>query len=166
MVWVKCSKESSFLVFVCFESNAIQRLFCWFHPRKNIYFFKFLVYIWFGLNSAHRVLFWFLYVLSQMQYRDCFPAFSHKRIFFQKNFKFFVWFGLNAAQRVLFWFLYGLSQMQYRDFFPGFSHEKICFFYILRVCMVWLKCRTESSFLLFVCFESNKMARLISWFLP
>ena len=58
MVWVKCSTESSFLVFVCFESK-----------------------------TAHEVLFFFLYLFSQMQYRDCFPGFFHERIIFL-NFKF------------------------------------------------------------------------------
>ena len=45
----------------------------------------------------------FVYVLSQMQYRDCFPGFSNERIIFL-NFK----------------FMYVFSQMQYRDCFPCF----------------------------------------------
>ena len=45
-----------------------------------------------------------MYVLSQMQYRDCFPGFSHKRIIFFENFK----------------VMYGLGQMQHREYFSGF----------------------------------------------
>ena len=55
--------------------------------------------------------------------------------------------------------------MQFRDCFPCFSHETICFFPILRVCMVWFKCRTENSFLLFVCFESNAAHEVLFFFL-
>ena len=76
-----------------------------------------------------------------------------------------MWFGLNAAQGVIFWFLYGLSQMQYRDFFPGGSRERIIFFKILTLYMIWFNCSTESSFLLFVCYESNAIKRLFSLFL-
>ena len=68
-----------------------------------------------------------MYVLSQMQYRDFFPGFSHERIIFLK-FYVFVWLGLTAVQRVLFWFLDVLSEMQYRDCFPGFSHKRIIFY--------------------------------------
>ena len=78
----------------------------------------------------------------------------------------FVCFETNAAHGVLFFFMYVLSEMQYRDWFPGFSHKRLIFFLNLSFCMVCFKCSTESSFLLFVCFESNAIQRLFSWFLP
>ena len=59
MVWVKCRTESSFLVFVCFESNAIQRLFSWFlSPKDN-----------FILNFKS------MYGLGPMQHREFFSGF-------------------------------------------------------------------------------------------
>ena len=97
-----------------------------------------------------------------MQYRDCFPGFSHEGIICLKNFKFV--YGL-GQMRVLFWFSYGLSQMQYRDFFPGCSRERIIFLKIVSLYMIWFNCSTESSFLVFVCYESNAILRLFSLFL-
>ena len=52
--------------------------------------------------------------------------------------------------------------MQYRDFFPGGSRERIIFLKILSLYMVWFNCSTESSFLVFVCYESNAIQRLFS----
>ena len=76
-------------------------------------------------------------------------------------------YGLGQMQHSEFFsVLYVLSQMQYRDFFAGFSHARIYIFLVFSLFMVWFKCSTESSFLLFVWSESNAIQRLFSWLFP